>query len=84
MDFSLSPDLRDLQQRTRAFVRDKIIPLEGDPRQTAHGPTEEFRRELVTLGLHPPHALASDLKAASPVQLFSNAGFGFETPAGAM
>ena len=49
MDFSLSPELQELQQRTRAFIRDKIIPLEGDERQTHHGPTEEFRRELVAL-----------------------------------
>ncbi len=59
MDFSLSPELQDLQQRTRAFIRDKIIPLENDKRQTAHGPTEEFRRELVALaaeaGLVAPH-----------------------------
>src|ERR1700745_3476867 len=60
MDFSLSPELQDLQQRTRSFIRDRIIPLEGDKRQTAHGPTEEFRRELVALGreagLLAPHA----------------------------
>lgn len=60
MDFSLSAELAELQQRTRSFIRDRIIPLEGDPRQTAHGPTEEFRRELVALGrdigLVAPHA----------------------------
>ena len=60
MDFSLSPELQDLQRRTREFIRDKIIPLESDPRQTAHGPTEDFRRELVALareaGLLAPHA----------------------------
>lgn len=59
MDFSLSPELVELQQRTRAFIRDKIIPLEGDPRQGHHGPSEEFRRELVALaaaeGLVAPH-----------------------------
>ena len=59
MDFSLTPELTELQQRTRAFIRDKIIPLEGDRRQTHHGPTEEFRRELVALaareGLVAPH-----------------------------
>jgi acyl-CoA dehydrogenase len=59
MDFSLSPELRELQQRTRAFIRDKIIPLEGDGRQTHHGPNEDFRRELVALaaaeGLVAPH-----------------------------
>src|SRR5580698_90571 len=59
MDFSLTPELLELQQRTRAFIHDKIIPLEGDSRQTHHGPTEEFRRELVALaaaeGLVAPH-----------------------------
>jgi acyl-CoA dehydrogenase len=50
MDFSLSRELAELQERTRCFVRDKIIPLEGDSRQTHHGPTEAFRRELVALG----------------------------------
>jgi len=59
MDFSLSPELQDLQQRTRAFIHDKIIPLERDKRQTAHGPTEDLRRELVALaseaGLLSPH-----------------------------
>ncbi len=50
MDFSLTPELQELQQRTRVFIRDKIIPLEGDNRQTHHGPTEDFRRELVALG----------------------------------
>jgi acyl-CoA dehydrogenase len=60
MDFSLTSELQDLQQRTRSFIRDTIIPLEGDRRQTAHGPTEDFRRELVALGreagLLAPHA----------------------------
>ncbi len=59
MDFSLTPDLLELQQRTRRFMRDKIIPLEGDPRETHHGPTEAFRQELVALaakeGLVAPH-----------------------------
>jgi acyl-CoA dehydrogenase len=50
MDFSLTPELQELQQRTRAFIRDKIIPMEADRRQTHHGPTEELRQELVALG----------------------------------
>ena len=50
MDFSLSPELLDLQQRARAFIHDKIIPMEGDKRQTPHGPTEDLRQELVALG----------------------------------
>ena len=67
MDFSLSPELQDLQRRTRDFIRDTIIPLESDPRQTAHGPTEEFRRELVALareaGLLAPHVVAGVWRA---------------------
>src|SRR5579875_3077623 len=59
MDFSLSPELVELQQRTRRFVREKIIPLEADSRQTRHGPTDAFRRELNALadaeGLLAPH-----------------------------
>ena len=59
MDFSLSPELAELQQRVRKFIREKIVPLEGDDRQTHHGPTEEFRRDLVALaaaeGLVAPH-----------------------------
>jgi acyl-CoA dehydrogenase len=59
MDFTIPPDLKELQQRTRAFIRDKIVPLETDPRQTRHGPTDEFRRELNGLaaeaGLLAPH-----------------------------
>ena len=49
MDFSLTPAQLDLQQRTRSFIADKIIPFEKDPRATAHGPTPELRAELVAL-----------------------------------
>src|SRR5215467_13687677 len=50
MDFSLSDELLELQQRTAQFVRDKILPYETDARQTPHGPSEALRRELVALG----------------------------------
>ena len=49
MDFSLSPELRELRDRTRRFIAEQVIPLERDPRQSAHGPSEELRRELVGL-----------------------------------
>ena len=59
MDFTIPPELSDLQERTRAFIRDKVIPLEGDTRQERHGPTDELRRELNALaaaaGLMAPH-----------------------------
>ncbi|MBV8889110.1 MAG: acyl-CoA dehydrogenase family protein [Alphaproteobacteria bacterium] len=50
MDFTLPEELAALQQRTERFVRGEMIPRENDPRQTPHGPSEEFRRELVALG----------------------------------
>jgi alkylation response protein AidB-like acyl-CoA dehydrogenase len=50
MDFALGDDLIALKERTDALVRDRIIPFEDDPRQTAHGPAPELRRELVELG----------------------------------
>ncbi len=47
MDFDIPPDLADLQLRIRRFIADEVIPLESDPRRTAHGPSEELRRDLV-------------------------------------
>jgi acyl-CoA dehydrogenase len=60
MDFSLSPAQLDLQERTRRFIADEVIPLENDPRQDHHGPHEALRDELVArtkrAGLLTPHA----------------------------
>jgi acyl-CoA dehydrogenase len=60
MDFSISAELLALQAKTRQFIADQIIPMEKDPRQTSHGPSEELRRELVAkakaAGLLTPHA----------------------------
>ncbi len=60
MDFALTPDLAELRDRTRAFIADEILPLEGDPRESAHGPSEELRAELIArarrAGLLTPHA----------------------------
>ena len=59
MDFSLTPRMQDLRDRTRAFVIDKIIPYERDARRTSHGPTDELRLEMNALareaGLLSPH-----------------------------
>ena len=47
--------------KVEAFVREKIIPYEKDPRQTAHGPTEELVEEIRALareaGVLTPHVL---------------------------
>ncbi|MFP5469865.1 MAG: acyl-CoA dehydrogenase family protein, partial [Alphaproteobacteria bacterium] len=60
MDFSLPEDIVVLRDRVERFIRDEIIPLEHDPRQGPHGPTEEFRKELVAraraAGVLSPHA----------------------------
>lgn len=50
MDFAIPPELSALQERTRAFIRERILPLEADRRQTRHGPTDALRRELLALG----------------------------------
>ncbi len=50
MDFSLSDELVELKERTERFVRERVFPFESDPRLTAHGPSEELRRELIALG----------------------------------
>ena len=52
MDFNLTERQKELQQRTREFIRDKIIPMETDRRQTAHGPEESLRNDLVELARH--------------------------------
>jgi acyl-CoA dehydrogenase len=60
MNFALSEELLDLQQRTRRFIAEQVIPLENDPRQDRHGPGEALRDELVArareAGLLTPHA----------------------------
>src|SRR5512138_3560308 len=59
MDFSVTPELAVLRDRTREFIREEVIPFERDPRRTAHGPTDELRRELNAraraAGLLAPH-----------------------------
>lgn len=59
IDLSLPPDLVELRDRVSAFIADKIVPLESDPRQGPHGPGEELRLEMVAMarqaGLLSPH-----------------------------
>lgn len=60
MNFALSDELLALQVRVRDFIATEIIPMEHDPRQTAHGPSEELRQALLekarAQGLLTPHA----------------------------
>ena len=60
MDFTLTPELAELQARVRRFIADEIIPFESDPRQGPHGPDDALRVALVDkarqAGLLSPHA----------------------------
>ncbi|BBX05455.1 acyl-CoA dehydrogenase family protein [Mycolicibacterium aichiense] len=49
IDFEIPDDLAALRDEIRAFVVEKIVPYERDPRVTRHGPNEELRTELVGL-----------------------------------
>ena len=57
---TLSAELLSLQQKVRDFIQQEVIPLEKDPRQDSHGPSEELRQELLSRaqkwGLLTPHA----------------------------
>ena len=83
MDFSLTPEQCALQERTRHFIREVVMPYEQDPRQTPHGPTEDLRTELVaharTAGLLTPHASRGNgglgLSHVDKAIVFEEAGF---------
>ncbi|MGW6421907.1 acyl-CoA dehydrogenase family protein [Nocardia sp. NPDC055053] len=47
IDFEIPADVAELRDRVRKFVDTEIVPYEKDPRVTAHGPTDELRRELI-------------------------------------
>jgi len=88
MDLSIAPKLLELQGRTRSFIRDQIIPLENDPRQDEHGPSEELRKELIELarraGLLTPHASIEmgglGLTHSEKAVVFEEAGYSWLGP----
>jgi acyl-CoA dehydrogenase len=83
MDFSLSPQLQRLRDQVKQFIAEQVIPYENDPRQTAHGPSEDLRNELVGLareaGLLTPHASKSlgglGLSHVEKAVVFEEAGY---------
>ncbi len=83
MDFALDPTTLELQQRTRRFIAECILPYEKDPRQTPHGPTEALRAELVEharrAGLLTPHASTElgglGLSHVAKAVVFEEAGY---------
>lgn len=88
MNFELSAELRSLQERTRRFIAEQVIPLEDDERQSAHGPSEELRNELVAraraAGLLTPHASPElgglGLSHVAKAVVFEEAGYSWLGP----
>ena len=60
MDFTLTPELTELQTRIKRFIADEVMPFEADPRQGVHGPSDALRAALIDkarqAGLLSPHA----------------------------
>ncbi|HEX7848338.1 MAG TPA: acyl-CoA dehydrogenase family protein [Sphingomonas sp.] len=54
-----SPEALEMATRVEAFVRDRIVPYEGDPRHDSHGPTDALVQEMRGLardaGVLTPH-----------------------------
>jgi acyl-CoA dehydrogenase len=88
VDFNILPAVRELQEATRRFIADQVIPMENDPRQTSHGPDEALRRELVALGrkhkLLTPHASVEmgglGLNHVAKAAVFEEAGYSWLGP----
>ncbi|MET4578741.1 acyl-CoA dehydrogenase family protein [Ottowia thiooxydans] len=88
MDFSLSPEIIALRDKTREFIAEQIIPLENDARASHHGPSEELRRELVgrakAVGLLTPHASKDmgglGLSHIAKAAVFEEAGYSWLGP----
>ncbi|MFI5000587.1 MAG: acyl-CoA dehydrogenase family protein [Reyranellales bacterium] len=59
VNFAPPAELVELAAKVKAFVKDKVIPYETDPRWTPHGPTDQLRIELNQLakaaGVFAPH-----------------------------
>src|SRR3546814_3257637 len=88
MDFSLSPDLCALPDKTRQCIAEQVIPLENDARQAPHGPSEALRNELVarakSAGLLTPHASREmgglGLSHVEKAVVFEEAGYSWLGP----
>lgn len=49
IDFEIPAEVAVRRDEIRAFVAERIVPFERDPRLTRHGPNEDLRTELVGL-----------------------------------
>ena len=88
IDFSLTPELAALKARTEAFIRDVVIPYEGEPREGGHGLDDSLKRELMArareAGLLSPHVGARwgglGLDTRSMAVVFEAAGYSLLGP----
>jgi acyl-CoA dehydrogenase len=59
ISFDIPEDIAALRDRVDAFIREKIVPFENDPRQGPHGASEPLRQDLLERareqGLLSPH-----------------------------
>lgn len=88
MDFSVSPEVQSLQVAAREFIQNDVIPLEDDVRQSAHGPDEALRNELISraraANLLTPHASLEmgglGLSHVAKAFVFEEAGYSWLGP----
>ena len=88
MDFDFPAPVRELQEATRRFIAEQVIPLEGDSRQSSHGPDEALRHELISraryAGLLTPHASLAmggmGLSHVAKALVFEEAGYSWLGP----
>ena len=88
MEFDIPNELRELQERTRRFIADQVLPLEREVPPGAHGPSAELRRELVSraraAGLLTPHASREmgglGLSHVGKAVVFEEAGYSWLGP----
>ena len=88
ISFAVPEELATLQARVRRFIAEEVIPLEGDPRQGAHGPHEGLCRELLAraraAGLLSPHVAAEygglGLSHVGRAIVFEEAGYSMLGP----
>ena len=88
IDFTVDPPLAALRDRTRAFIRDVVIPLEPRDAGDGHGLDTDLRRDLQRAardgGLLSPHVaveyggLGLDSRAQSVI--FEEAGYSLLGP----
>lgn len=88
MNFQLSPDIVELQERTRRFIVEQVIPLEDSETHGSHGPSPALREELVArarrAGLLTPHASIAlgglGLSHVAKAAVFEEAGYSWLGP----